>query len=300
MTPETDLAALRRAIQKQIGSFSPSDLVEIDRYINWANHDVENDGEWPELWETEWLVTVAPEEDGTIAITNGLKAVVGTGTAFPADSATLPRWLAKSYTDPPYEVDTRSDATNLTIKEAWSEDTETASPFVLYCDRYSLGATVKEIRSMRMMVSGWTNPKSITQAEIDEIAALPHTTGYPTRWAFDGYDSNGYSVVKLSPVPDGVYRIRVRYKYETKPLTDPTHKPMLIESRRDLIFEKALWWAFRLRGDSGKAADQEAIYQRRLMKELGGGKASNPSVRMRRTDDFIDRRPIVTYKWPAE
>jgi hypothetical protein len=297
---DTDLAALRLAIQKQIGDFTPSGLVEIDRYINWANHDVENESEWPELWDTEWLVTVAPEETGTIAITNGLKAVTGTGTTFPADSASLPRWLAKSYTDPPYEVGTYTSGTDIDLVEAWTEDTETASPFVLYGDRYSLGATVKKIRSMRMMVSGWTNPKSIMQAEFDDLVSLPMRTGYPERWAFDGYDASGYSVVKLSPVPDGVYRIRVRFMFETKPLTDPTHVPMLIESRRDLIFEKALWWAFRLRGDSGKAADQIGIYQRRLMQELSGGAASTPSVRMKRTDDTLDRRPMVTYRFPAE
>ncbi len=84
--------------------------------------------EWKFLKPPATLDTIAPYSTGTIAIANGATTVTLTTGVWPSWTATHGSLIIDTAE---YVIDTRTDDTHLELAEAWSEDTETASEFVL-------------------------------------------------------------------------------------------------------------------------------------------------------------------------
>ncbi len=87
--------------------------------------------EWSFLTPVTTLDTIAPYDTGTIAIADGATTVTLTDGVWPSWTATHGS-LVVGTTE--YVIDTRTDDTHLELAEAWSEDTETASEYVLKHD----------------------------------------------------------------------------------------------------------------------------------------------------------------------
>lgn len=292
------LANIRATLQGMIGDRTSETETLLDRFINMAGADVWSAYEWPERWGESWLTTLAPYDTGTVDLTKASPNVTGNGTVFPAAAATTPYRLALSYTDAWYTVKTRTSDTALVLDENYSAETAAATDYVLYANKYSLGATVETIRHILLMESGYTNPHALTRRRLDEIAALGNTIGAPMNWAFDGLDASGYLTIRLQPIPDEVYRILVRYLTAYTVLVNDGDTPVLVERRRDLIIERALWHAYRLRSEPAKAADQLILYKRRLGEAISDEPPVGTAPSFRRFDDQLTGY-WINYNFPA-
>ena len=293
-----NLTAILGTIQDFTGDYDSTSETLFTRFINMAYRDVWSAHEWEERKASAWVVTAAPYTTGTVSLTQGADAVTGVGTVFPSTADTTPWRFGASYSTPWYVVSARGGDTALTLAEDFTETTLAASNYVLYANTFSMPAAAEKVRYVLVMQPGYTNPDPITKRTMDEMATMPVELGIPSSWCVGGNDSNGYLTVQVAPIPDGIYRMHVHYLKKITELSTGTDEPFLEERRRDLIIERALWHAYRFKGDN-RAADQLVIYQRRLAEAISNETQSDSSPQFKRFDSG-GGDVLITYAFPAE
>lgn len=103
----------------------------LNRFYNLISTKGRVSHRWSFLHPVVTLETIAPYDTGTIAIVNGTTTVTLTDGVFPSWTATHGSLIVDTAE---YVIDTRTDDTHLELASAWSEDTETASEYVLKHD----------------------------------------------------------------------------------------------------------------------------------------------------------------------
>ncbi len=107
-------------------------------------------GTWFGLQKSTTLSTVTDKAGGTIALTFGSQTVTGTGTAFA--SADIGRYLVVGARQP-LRISDVSDATHLTLQQAWSEDSIASTVYALVTLRYSLPSDADRV--LRLVGVTW-------------------------------------------------------------------------------------------------------------------------------------------------
>lgn len=188
---------------------NPSIGSQIYDYINLAQEWVNEMGYWHHLtskvpYQFRFL---APETTGTVAVTEGSTAVVGTGTAFTA--AMVGQIIRFEDVNEHYFIESVTDATNLVLAVAFNGEDNSSSEYTITFVNYDLPSTVS-IRKIRSIVvqNPYSKLEYIDQRRRDELAPDPvQSTGQP--W---GYLDWGQNTIQPFPVPDRNYVVSIRYQ----------------------------------------------------------------------------------------
>jgi len=195
----------------------------IHTFINNRYQQILRRWQWSFLKDRSILTTVAPYDTGTVAITSGATAVVGTGTTW--TSAMAGRQLRVSTLSEYYEISSVTDATNLTLRFAYGGSTVTAATYSIFQHIYPLTSTAKEIISM---VYNW-NLRPRTREQIDRWDAERRSTGTPQWWINLGKDSSGNQLVEIYPTPSAAYPLRYEFYKSVTAMTANTDRPLVRE-----------------------------------------------------------------------
>lgn len=271
-------ANLRTIAQGALGDSSNSTFV--DQCLNHAQREVARAHRWPELMVRAFFNTEAAYETGTVAVANAGTTWTLTGGTFPTTVATYKHRIAKSVSDPWYEITTRTDATHVET-DAYQQDTETASSYIVYRSHYSLASAVDRVEEIWLHEEGHAVPliNAATDEQVTEFSHYPTGTGTPTHFYMMERDASGNKQILLGPdTPDDVFRVEYVYRKET---TDDTYS--LDESRWPVVLARALALAYAPKHYERSVAEQ-AKYKRLLAEEWGNeSEVETPYIRVGQT-----------------
>jgi len=204
--------ALRAAISARCGvnndSGSDSEAY-LNQDLNTAAKRVFGARPWIERVSESLIFTVAPYTTGTVAITQASTSVTGSGTTW--TSAFSGRKLALSLGSPWYRFTRTANTTGTIPTGGYAESTVTAATYTLFQDEYDLSGTFESITSAQILSPlhrGGMDPT--TEAEMDDLWYVHGHTSTPTKYAPVLATTAGIRRIRLWPIPDGIYRVRVR------------------------------------------------------------------------------------------
>jgi hypothetical protein len=156
------------------------------------------------------VFTAAPYRTGTATFTLAGTSVSGTGTTWTA--AMTGRKIALA-TGSPWYIFTRSSDTAGTIPTGgYAEATATDSTYVIFADEYDLAATAETILDVSIFHSRMRGSmERMTEEAMDDLYFTNPTVGTPLLWAPTLSTTAGTRRFRVAPIPDAIYRLRVRY-----------------------------------------------------------------------------------------
>jgi hypothetical protein len=233
--------------------------VPILRWINMACRTIAYSYDWDGMRAEQILVTAQPYSTGTATFTEGSTTVTGTGTTWATTVAGAK--IALSVGAPIYRIATRDSATQVTLADAYREDTATDSTYTIFQDEYNLAATthaIEDIEVIKDRVLGKLT--GVSQRDLDAADYVGSSTGRPLVFSVCTSTTVNTPRIRVLPIPDDVYRLRVLY---TKTWTaiaeggDSYAVQGLPEDVEELIIDRALRWAPRIEGSRRVMTDRE-------------------------------------------
>lgn len=174
------------------------------------------------------LSTEAPYVTGTIAVSQSGTSVTGTTTVW--TTGFTGRKLTKGIGSPWYRF-TRTGNTTGTIATPWAEASETVSAYSLFQDELDLPSTAETITAVEIQ-QPWPRMEQRTQEQMDRDYYVNQQQGIPRVWGPTETQTTGIRRIRVSPVPNAIYRIRVRYLAAWTDLVGPNDMCVLGTNRQ--------------------------------------------------------------------
>lgn len=237
---------------------------------------------WSWLLKANQFLPPAVVNAGTVAVTRGSTAVVGTGTAF--TSAMVGRQFRVGVNEPIYTVATFTDATNIALDQAWGGKTVSAVGYEIFQAYYTPPSDFHAFVSVIDPQRNWQLYINVGQDELDAVDPQRARAGdvYVVSW-------RDYDTTVTPPLPryelwahpksERVYP----YLYESRPpdLEDSgASLPRFI--RGDVLLDMALAEAARWPGPS---AEQKNPYFNLALSGMHEAKARDAIAELERQDD---------------
>lgn len=166
--------------------------------------------EWPERRSAATIFTVGPYTTGTATLTNASTSVTGTGTTW--TTAFSNRKIALALGEPHYLFTRTADTTGTIPTGGYAEATATDSEYVIFADEYDVATDVDRIVSVSVYRPEWGGRMIPLEESAMDAAAFVHgLTGTPMYWTVTNSTTAGTKRIRVWPIPDTAYRIRVRY-----------------------------------------------------------------------------------------
>jgi hypothetical protein len=219
------------------------DATSIQRALNWAGRYIWTSCPWPERKAVTVLTTVAPYSTGTADFTENSASVTGSGTTW---SSFTGRKMATGYNAPFYRVSANGGVTAITLARNYIEDTASGSSYVIYQDEYDTASTVDTITSAHLLVNQTTGPALfVSEERIDSEVTIQAYAGKPTTVGLCIPTTAGTPRIRVTPVPDDVYGIEVKYLKAWTDLSGASDTPVLDANKESLLISVALLFAQR-------------------------------------------------------
>lgn len=219
------------------------DETTIKRALNWSGRYIWTSRPWPERKAETIITTVAPYSTGTATFTENSTSVTGSGTAWSGFSG---RKIALGYNAPFYRISANGSVTAITLTRSYIEDTASGSTYVVYQDEYDTASVVDSISSAYLLHANTTGPMlSVGEARIDIDATVQTTAGKPRVVGLTTPTTSGTPRIRITPVPDDVYAILVKYDKAWVHLSGASDTPVLDANKESLLIEGALLFAQR-------------------------------------------------------
>lgn len=234
-------AGARLGIDTSSGSEGATSLTIM---ANHAARRVWTAHEWYERRGEVTIFTVAPYDEGTADFTNASTAISGTGTTWAAGFSD--RKIALSIGSPWYRFTRTGNTTGTIPTGGYAEATALLSDYVIYQDEYDTAAALERPASVsiyRPEFGGRFLP--LSEAGFDGALWVPGQSGPPTHYSLTNSVTAGTRRIKVWPVPDAVYRIRVRYWKAYTDMTSGSNTTGLSDN-----LERIFLWALCLEGQS--------------------------------------------------
>lgn len=156
------------------------------------------------------LFTVAPYTTGTATFTLASTAVVGVGTTWVAGMTG--RKIALGIGSPWYRF-TQTGATTGTIPTGgYAETTASGTTYSMFQDELDLPSTAETILAVNLFSARYRGGmKRATTAVLDDLYFVNPSLGVPYAWAPTLEVTGGIRRIRVTPIPDAIYRMRVRY-----------------------------------------------------------------------------------------
>ena len=219
------------------------DATSILRALNWAGRYIWTARPWPERKAVATISTVAPYSTGMADFTNASASVAGSGTTWTGFSA---RKMALAFNAPFYRVLSVGGATAITLARNYLEDTVTGTAYVVYQDEYDTASTVDVIVSAQLILSQLYGPMlAVSEDRMDAEAAVQGAPGKPRAVSLCVPTTAGTPRIRVTPVPDDVYAIEIKYLKGWTDLANDGTAPVLDANKESLLIEAALLFAQR-------------------------------------------------------
>jgi len=219
------------------------DATSILRALNWAGRYIWTARPWPERMAVTTISTVAPYSTGTADFTNASASVAGSGTTWTGFAA---RKMALSYNAPFYPILSVGGATALTLARNYLETTATGAGYVIYQDEYDTASTIDTILSATLLVNQTSGPLlKVSESRIDAETTIQANSGKPHSVGLCVPTTAGTPRIRVTPVPDAVYAIEVKYLKGWTDLANDGTAPVLDANKEGLLIEAALLFAQR-------------------------------------------------------
>jgi len=227
-----------RDLKLRIQQFCPDlNLLSIGFQINKAYQRILNYWPWSFLLSEGVLTTYNKYDIGTVSVTQGSKAVVGTGTGWTSDLVGRYFRVSSEYTY--YEIESVTDATNLTLKYAYGADTKSGKSYTIFQHIYSMPSDVREIAEFSY---NWYMRQK-DQYYLNRYDPWRFGTGTPEWWSYRGKDANGNLLIEFYPVPLENYPLTYKYYKKVPDLSADTDTPLC---RSDLLEQVALCDCYKM------------------------------------------------------
>lgn len=253
---------LRLLLQKDGPGLDP-DL--LDGYLNTRYGDILDRYPWKGLEVETSIQTTAAYNTGTVSVTQGTNAIVGTGTVF---TSAMTGAQFRVSTDNAVYVFTFVDATHATLDRNYEDSTNAVAAYWIYEDEYVLPAPAKTVLSVVCPETGEGLEDWTTQKIIDSIRPR-QSPGIPIAFAMAADTSENtppvFHTLKLSPPPMFARGYPLRYQKATagfdgqttgaSPLPWVSDNALLCGCRADI--------KYKLKDVTGAEA-QEAKYEKAI------------------------------------
>lgn len=228
-----------------VSSGSDGEVSVIDA-LDDAQRRVWNAKKWKERRGSAFVPTFTPYSTGTVAIALGGTALTGTTTVWTA--AMSGRKFALALGSPHY-VFTYVSGTSGTVAQAYAEATQTASPHVIFSDEFDVATDVGSIARISLERPEWGGRmEPVEESALDGSAFVHGASGQPKFWCRTNSTTVGTYRIRVWPIPDGVYRMRIRYWKTCTDLTSPGAVSSLGEDKDRLLLYAAMLEAQTLPG----------------------------------------------------
>lgn len=219
------------------------DEATIKRALNWAGRYIWTSCPWPERKAVTVLTTKAPYSTGTATFTENSASVTGSGTTWSSFSG---RKMATGYNAPFYRISANASTTAITLARSYIEDTASGSDYVVYQDEYDTASTVDTILSAHLLVNQTTGPALfVSEERIDSEVTIQAYAGKPTTVGLCIPTTTGTPRIRVTPVPDDVYALEVKYLKAWVDLSAASDTPVLDSNKESLLISVALLFAQR-------------------------------------------------------
>lgn len=219
------------------------DATSILRALNWAGRYIWTARPWPERKAVTTISTVAPYTTGTADFTNASASVAGNGTTWTGFAG---RKMALGYNAPYYRISSVGSAPAITLARNYLETTATGSNYLIYQDEYDTASTVDVILSAQLIVSQlYGSMLKVSEDRIDEDATVQGWAGKPRAVGLCVPTTAGTPRIRVTPVPDAVYAIELKYLKAWTDLANDGTAPVLDANKESLLIEAALLFAQR-------------------------------------------------------
>ncbi|MBM3744166.1 MAG: hypothetical protein FJW34_00040 [Acidobacteria bacterium] len=182
--------------------------------------------QWERLHVDGTLLSVAPYETGTVAVTAASTAVTGTGTTWTAAmSGRRFRVTARSE----YYTFTRTGNTTGTLDRAYEGDTDTAAGYMIFANVYALPSDCRILETVRSLDPAG-ELKRFSRGELNACYPARPSTGDPGLWApcMDDTSDPPKMQVELYPIPDAAKGYLITYVAEKTALSAGTTSASLL------------------------------------------------------------------------
>lgn len=259
--PETVGLLLMRATKLPHGAACDPEI--LINYLNARTQRMLRHHPWTRLNVNSQLVVPAAYLEGTIAITNGLTALVGTGTTWTTGMTGRRIRIANG---PELYTFTFLTTTTGTIDRAYEGETETAASFRIWQAIFELPSAVDFFQSIEVPRLGLDLDQK-SQEYLDSIdPGRKQDTGGP--WCFAPYQdaANGNSRIELYPGADVAESLPIRYRQTLARFVYPDDTgdefPQWVDA--DVIFMGIEADLYAMQGDGGMKQVKEADWEKGL------------------------------------
>lgn len=210
------MALTRNNIVAQVGirlDIDTSPGSELETYViqhaNLACRRVWNEHNWHFRRKDALLSTYAPYVLGLVTATLGAATVTGASTSWP--STITGRKFSLGAGGAWYRA-TRDSTTQLTLERAFAEDDVSAHTYEIFQDEYDLGTDVVSVDGVYLIRdSNRAMMVQLTAKALDDSAYVTGAKGWPVAYAVVTDQTARTTRIRLYPIPDDVYGIRVQY-----------------------------------------------------------------------------------------
>lgn len=259
--------------------------------IQWVNltiNDIASRYPWAFLHDRAPITTAVDTVGSssiTVAATNGLTAVSGTGTTFA--STDVGRFIQFSSSRDWYKITSVESTTSLTIETGYAGDTESGMDFIIRTFMYNLPANCAKVFDVRQFRS----PSKLTYIDTKLFDLLrPDQTGVgQPRSYYLFYYNDPQSItgqrfaITFDPIPDTSQIIEVRYHKRPTALSAGTDIPEIPEMYHNVIVDGVTYQAFLWANNANTGG---------MKKEYEAGIIRMRNDQPQTTDDFHVIQPV--------
>ena len=186
------------------------DSVLLDGYINSRLREIIERNDWLRLIKIGTIQTIAPYETGTVALTNGVNTVTGTGTTF-TSGMTGRRFRPEGRSE--FYTFTYVSATSGTLDRVYEGDDVTGASFKIFKNIYAMPSDLDRIESLKVPRTN-RDLDQVGREYLDERDPAREWYGAAEAYALadDSADSTPLVQIELFPIPDRAEGLPIRYR----------------------------------------------------------------------------------------
>jgi hypothetical protein len=195
-------------VQSLVANHSLATTAKVGEFINARHADLLESHDWSRRKQDIIINTAVDKTDGTVALTSGSGAVVGTSTTFAATDVGRSFQLADSI----YVIKTRTSTTDITLGDAngtavlYPGANLTGQAYVIFTQFYSLGTGIEQILGVK-----YKAPLTEKSEEwLDSMDPSRQGTGDPIHYVRTSRGSSDDVRIEVYPRPATAISINVK------------------------------------------------------------------------------------------
>lgn len=257
--------SLQQQIQGFVGDKHADTLTKIKEWINEGRRDVLVAHEWSFKRTTGRFNTVAPYDTGTITATKGSATVTISGGVFTGLTGYK---LCTSVSSTFFRIESvAGSGLTCTLEQPWTEESVSDSAFLAYLDEYDLGDEVESIEAVTLIRAGYAGMSHVPLLHLEGYRSTPNQVGVPI-WYYEAASGVNTVVLGVTPVPDDLYAIDVRYERRFDDLSDDDDDFGLPAELAPCVIDYAHWRAAMLDHNPLQAEMAYRTYKRSLSEKI--------------------------------